>query len=215
MRLIDEAAIKKYGIASITLMENAGRAVQDAASDLLQGLRNKKICVICGKGNNGGDGLVASRHFSNSGFKVDVFILSRGASLTGDPAFNLELLKKSNCSISEVSTLKHAKRFINNFDYGLVIDAIFGTGFTGQSTKEPIKTLISFVNSVKCKVVSVDIPSGLNGLSGVAGDVAIQADLTVTLGLPKRGFLLKDGPRHTGRVVVETIGFPKSLLSIK
>lgn len=212
MRRIDDVAINGYGIASLTLMENAGSVVAEAAKKLLGRAKGKRVCAVCGKGNNGGDGLAASRHLINSGFEVDAYILAGSASLRGDPGFNLELLKHSGCTVEEIIDAGGADKFIRKFNYSLIVDAIFGTGFSGLQVSEPARTIISFLNSANCKIVSVDIPSGLDGYSGKVGDVAVQADVTVTLGLPKRGFFLHDGPRHTGKLIVRNIGFPKPLL---
>ena len=215
MRRIDEAAINRYGIASIALMENAGSAVAETAKRVLSGKNYKKICILCGKGNNGGDGLVASRRLIKSGYEVDSYILAKETTLREDAKFNLALLKRNGYRAKQILTLKDAAGFINNFNYCLVIDAVFGTGFSGKFVSEPARTLISFLNSANCKVVSVDIPSGLNGNTGKVEDVAVRADITVTLGMPKKGFFLNDGPMHTGKLIVETIGFPKSLLQGK
>lgn len=212
MHRIDEAAINRYGIASIALMENAGSAVAETVKKTLGGKSYKKICVLCGKGNNGGDGLVTSRRLVKSGYEVDSYILAKEATLREDVKFNLSLLKRNGHRAVQILNLKDATGFINNFGYGLVIDAMFGTGFSGRFVSEPARTLISFLNSLDCKVVSVDIPSGLNGRTGKVADVAVRADTTVTLGMPKKGFFLNDGPMHTGKLLVETIGFPKSLL---
>jgi len=212
MRRIDEAAINEYGIASIALMENAGSAVAETAKKVLSDKHYKKICVLCGKGNNGGDGLVASRRLVKSGYEVDSYILAKEATLREDVKFNLSLLKRNGYRAGGILKPKDVAGFINNFNYGLVIDAMFGTGFSGKFVSEPARTLISFLNSADCKIISVDIPSGLNGNTGKVEDVAVRADTTLTLGMPKKGFFLNDGPMHTGELIIETIGFPKSLL---
>jgi len=212
IRYIDHIAINSYGIASITLMENAGSRIKDVAKDILRNLKNKRVCVVCGKGNNGGDGIVVSRHLINSGFEVDIFLLAKISHLKGDAKFNLALLRSGTSSIKEITKTADLIKFFNNFNYGLVVDGIFGTGFSGSTIPEPIKSLIAFLNSSKCKIISIDIPSGLDGLSGRKAEVTVKADTTVTLGLPKKGFYCCNGPKHTGRVLVKNIGFPKSLL---
>jgi len=212
MRRIDEAAINKYGIASIVLMENAGSAVAETAKKALGDKKHKKICILCGKGNNGGDGLVASRRLIKSGYEVDFRILAKEAAIREDVKFNLSLLKSNGYRAGQILKLKDVAGLIDNFNYDLVIDAMFGTGFSGKLVSEPARTLISFLNSADCKVISVDIPSGLNGNTGKVEDVAVRADTTVTLGMPKKGFFLNDGPMHIGKLIVETIGFPRSLL---
>jgi len=212
MRKIDNAAINDCGIASVTLMENAGFAVAEITKKVLGGAANKNACVICGKGNNGGDGLVVSRHLINSGFKVGVCLLTTPPNLGCDAKFNFGLLARNSCKICEIKSLGDLEKFIDNFNYSVVVDAVFGTGFSGFCISEPIRSLILFLNAATCKLISVDIPSGLNGSSGKVNDVAIQSDITVTLGLPKRGLFLNDGPSCTGKLIVKNIGLPKLLL---
>jgi len=212
MRKIDDAAINDCGIASVTLMENAGFVVAEVAKKALREVANKNVCVVCGKGNNGGDGLVVSRHLINSGFKVDVCILTTPTNLGSDVRFNFELLTRNGYKIWEITSLGGLEKFIDNFNYSVVVDAIFGTGLSASCISEPIRSLILFLNAATCKRISVDIPSGLNGSSGKVDDVAIQSDITVTLGLPKRGLFLNDGPSHTGKLIVKNIGLPKLLL---
>jgi NAD(P)H-hydrate epimerase len=212
MRRIDVAAIYRYGIASITLMENAGSAVAEVAKKELCKRGSDRVCVVCGKGNNGGDGFVASRHLCNSGFDVDVFVLAKPATLRGDALFTSRLLRSSKCTMSEITDRNQLAAFIDRFDYPVVIDALFGTGFTGKDLPELLRELIAFLNSSPCRIISIDIPSGLHGSSGNVPAVAVRANITVTLGLPKKGFYVNEGPRYTGSVIVENIGFPHSLL---
>jgi len=212
MRRIDEAAIHTCGIASITLMENAGLGVAEEAARLLGRVKNKRICTICGKGNNGGDGLVASRHLYFRGYDLDIFALSRISKLGRDGAFNLRLLRRNGRIVKEILDAEDVGKIAKNFDYGLVIDALFGTGFSGPTVCEPAKTVISLINSSDCRTVSVDIPSGLDGATGLVRDRAVRADVTVTMSMPKRGFFLNDGPSCAGEVVVKNIGLPSLLL---
>lgn len=213
MRRIDEAAIDTCGIASVTLMENAGLGVTEEAVRLLGRVKNKRICVICGKGNNGGDGLVASRHLYSLGYDLDIFALSRISKLGRDAAFNLRLLHRNGYRVEELLDSEDVKEIAKNFDYDLVIDGLFGTGFSGPTVYEPAKTIISLINSADCRILSVDIPSGLDGTTGLVRDVVVRADITVTMGLPKKGFFLNDGPSCTGEVVVKNIGLPSVLLN--
>ena len=212
MRKIDDAAINDCGIASVTLMENAGFAVAKVAKKVLGEVTNKNVCVVCGKGNNGGDGLVISRHLINSGFRVGVCLLTMPQNLGRDVRFNFELLLHNGCKIYEITSCGDLEKFIDNFNYGVVVDAIFGTGLSASCISEPIRSLILFLNAATCKRISVDIPSGLNGSSGKVDDVAIQSNITVTLGLPNGGLFLNDGPSYTGKLIVKNIGLPKLLL---
>jgi NAD(P)H-hydrate epimerase len=215
MRMIDDVAIHRYGIPSITLMENAGSAVAMVAEKELQKKGARRVCVLCGKGNNGGDGFVVSRHLSNRGFDVDVFVFAKQSELRGDACFTNGLLRSSKCNVHQVTTQQQLTAFIDTFDYPLAIDALFGTGFAGRALPGVIGDLIAFLNASSCRVLSIDIPSGLHGASGSVPAQAVRADITVTLGLPKNGFYVNEGPRYTGSIVVKNIGFPQSLLRMQ
>jgi len=215
IRQIDNIAIGIYGIASVTLMENAGSVVADVVRETLSHKRDEKICVLCGKGNNGGDGLVTGRQLLKSRFKTDTFLLAKPQELASDARFNLELMKSENYKVNAITNSNEFNRFIKNFKYSIVVDAILGTGYSGASISEPLKSVISFVNKTMAKIISIDIPSGLNGLSGKVRNAAVKSTITVTLGLAKRGFYLNAGPAHSGRVIVRNIGFPRELLNSK
>jgi hydroxyethylthiazole kinase-like uncharacterized protein yjeF len=206
MRLIDRKAIDDYGISEITLMENAGSAVANVVTSLSICTDNIKICVLCGKGNNGGDGLVASRNLKSRGYNCDTYLLASPNDLNETPRFELSLLKDRPKTVKHPGDLPELKK------YAIIVDAIFGTGFTGTHIKEPYRSLIKSVNAERSFVLSVDIPSGLNGTTGRVEDVAIFSDRTLTLGLPKRGFYKNCGPRHCGEITIQNIGFPNALL---
>ena len=170
MQEIDRRAIENHGIPAETLMENAGKAVADEAAALTGG----KICIVCGKGNNGGDGRVAARLLRDKGFEVS--IVPDDDVIEGD----------------------------------LVIDALFGTGLSREvegRAREWIEAMNRHGN-----VLAIDVPSGLDANTGRPLGVAVRARVTVTMGLPKVGFLQPGADAYTGRVVVADIGFPAGLL---
>jgi NAD(P)H-hydrate epimerase len=209
MREIDRIAVEDYGIGSLVLMERAGLAVALKVKELYP---NKKIVVLCGGGNNGGDGLVAARNLHIWGFKVNALILAKKDALSPDCNRQYQIAKK-------IGIPMEFSKSINERDiHGavVVIDAIFGTGIS-RHIKGSIADVIKFVNASRIThhafTVSVDIPSGISSDTGEILGEAIRADFTVTFGLPKRGHYLYPGAEYTGRLFVEDIGFPTGLLT--
>lgn len=180
-------------IPSIVLMENAGRNVAKIAAQMTKG----SILIICGKGNNGGDGLVAARHLINSGYDVKIFLITNYSLLITDPLINYNILKNMKANfVSEVC------------ECDLIIDAIFGIGLSSD-VKEPYKSIIEKINLSGKPVLSVDVPSGLDATTGKILGSAISATKTVTFVAPKTGFYKNDGPGVCGEIVVEDIGITK------
>lgn len=211
MRFIDNTTIERYGIPSLVLMERAGLSV----SARIKGLSNKKrILVLCGGGNNGGDGLVAARDLYNSGYKVSVIILSKKEGLSPDCKKQYEIAKRFRVPIN------FSKRVDEKDFHGVdvVVDAIFGTGLN-RNVEGDIAVVIESVNSYCLKnrviVLSVDMPSGISADKGSIMGVAIKADYTVTFGLPKIGHYLYPGADYAGKLYVEDIGFPKDIINAK
>jgi NAD(P)H-hydrate epimerase len=211
MTSLDRQATEHYGIPSLTLMENAGRLVAEAAADMLGDLRHRRIIVFCGKGNNGGDGLVAARHLSRKGAEVGLYILGSFQDLKADPASNLQAAGRAGLNIVAVSdseALSQAGTAAR--DAALVIDALLGTGFT-----PPLHGL--YAEAVKCMnglglpILAVDTPSGLSSDSGHLPELAVNAARTVTFGLPKVGQFLFPAAQAYGTLYLGDIGFPLSL----
>ncbi len=215
MREIDARAIKKFKIPGLTLMENAGQAVADQAERLLGKDRlglELNVCVICGKGNNGGDGLVAARLLVLRGIKVSVFLLGRLGEVKGDAKTNLKKLKKAGLAAVEVTSPKGLKALRKELAGAqLIIDAVFGTGFKGAPEKN-IAAVIKEINNAGATVLSVDIPSGVDGETGQVWDEAVRADTTITMGLMKTGLIFYPGRSLAGEVVVADIGFPPRVI---
>ncbi|MBI5779312.1 MAG: NAD(P)H-hydrate epimerase [Planctomycetes bacterium] len=215
LQQIDRLATAKYGIPSLLLMENAGRA---AAEETIRLIRRKssRIVVICGKGNNGGDGFVIARHLHNNHYKVSVIYLgdikdrkSRSAA-SGEPRLgreatdiNLNIVRKLGITIHPLN--KSTLRLLKSAD--IIVDAIFGIGLT-REIQGPIKELIAQVNSLNKPVLAVDIPSGLDTNSGQPLGIAVRAKITVTFGYPKIGFNNPETRKYTGKVVVADISLP-------
>ena len=212
MRELDRKATYLLSIPSVILMENAGRSVADIASGMVA--YGGSIVVVCGKGNNGGDGFVCARHLHIRGFNVKVVLLSNisDISIDSDAGINLNVLVNMKLPIMELydeSNLHSIIDVINNSN--LIVDAIFGTGLT-REVGGFWKAVIDAINHSGKKVLSIDIPSGLDCDNGVPLGIAIRADKTVTVGLPKIGFQKTTAREYTGEVVVADIGVPYSCL---
>jgi NAD(P)H-hydrate epimerase len=196
----DLFAQKKLGIPSLILMENAGRGVAEEARRMLRG--KKRVGVVCGTGNNGGDGLVAARHLLNAGLKVKVFILGQPSKIKADPKINLNILKNMGQKIVWVKQTSDL-RAIEKTD--LIIDAIFGIGLR-EEVKPPFVVRINHLNQIKVKLLAVDVPSGLHADTGKILGAAVRAQRTITFIAAKKGFYRGAGRAYCGKIVVKDIG---------
>ncbi len=210
MRRYDELASKRYGIPSIILMENAGRAVAEEAARMM-GRRRGSILCVCGKGHNGGDGFVAARHLLNRGFRVKVFCTVARVALAGDERVNADILERMGAAIRSLLTRTGSALFKNELKRSaLIVDAIFGIGFRG-AVPGPHQSIFEAIAASGKSVLAADIPSGLDALTG-EGPRALKAARTVTFGALKTGLLKKDGPRVAGRITVADISIPRRIL---
>jgi NAD(P)H-hydrate epimerase len=202
-----DRASQERGIEAATLMENAGREVARSALAVAGGGYGTRAVVVCGKGNNGGDGLVAARHLARWGARVTVLMLGPGEDLREPAATNLSRLAQTGVRVRPFSR-PALDRELTRAD--VAIDAIFGTGFRGVPEDDHVAA-IDGLNEGGVPVVAVDIPSGVGGETGeVAGD-AVWADVTVTFGAVKSGASCpRRGARRPRRVV--DIGFPADLV---
>ncbi len=201
---LDTIAIERYDIPSIVLMENAGRAVAEEVKKSLRGKKKPRVCVVCGIGNNAGDGFVAARHLMNVGISVKVILVSPRQEFKHDAACHYQILKKIKCPI-----LSFRPQEIARVD--CVVDAIFGVGLNLEIA-ESFRRVIETINHKAKYVIAVDIPSGLNGTTGAIYGVCVKADKTVTFSFPKKGFFKNHGPHQTGKVIVADIGIPTQVI---
>lgn len=201
----DIQAQRKFGMPVLLLMENSGRAVAEEARESIE--NKKKISVICGKGNNGGDGFVAARHLLSYGFDIEIFLASKISEIQGEARVNLDILRRLKAKITEfgknnLSAVR--KKILKSY---LIIDALLGVGLRGQ-VKGIYRDLIGIINSSEAYVLSVDVPSGLDADSGIILSSCVKADKTVTFVAKKKGMILNEGPKYCGRVVVRDLGIP-------
>lgn len=188
-----------------TLMERAGRAVARAAADIAGGTYGRRVVVVCGKGNNGGDGLVAARQLGAWGATPIAVLLAGPEELRGPAATNLGRLEARSVAFSP----DRLERELGRAD--VAIDAIFGTGFRGGAEGSQA-TAIGLVNASDVPVVAVDVPSGVEGDTGAVRGPAVRAEVTVTFGGPKVGDVLHPGAEYAGELRVVDLGFPADLL---
>jgi ADP-dependent NAD(P)H-hydrate dehydratase / NAD(P)H-hydrate epimerase len=203
MREIDRKTIEGLGIAGHVLMERAGGAVAIKIRELFG---KRKVIVLAGSGNNGGDGIVTARELYTLGWNVRVLLLAREERLSPDCAEQYAIARKIGVPVafSEGVTA-------TDLHSAIVVDALLGTGLH-KDVEGSMADTIRFLNGFHSPVVSVDIPSGISSDTGHVMGTAVRADYTVTFGLPKRGHLLYPGAEYTGRLFIENIGFPASLL---
>ncbi|MBZ0166997.1 MAG: NAD(P)H-hydrate epimerase [Candidatus Omnitrophica bacterium] len=200
---LDEVAIKTFGIPSVVLMENAGRAV---FTELGKPGKLPRVAVLCGTGNNAGDGFVVARHLVNAGVRTDVIMLGAATALKADALLNYQLYRRLRCPVHAVKRVT-SKTVAMISAAPVTVDAIFGVGLN-RAVVGIYREAIEAVNQHAGRVVAVDVPSGLDATSGAIYGVCIKADKTVTFTYPKRGFFVGEGPRVAGKVIVADIGIP-------
>ena len=207
MKDLDRRATKEFGISEDLLMENAGQAVYFV---MLQefGIRHNKFVILCGGGNNGGDGLVVARKIHSNGGEAKVLLLDDETKFRGAAKKNFEIVSKMPIEISRVDSIDSI--ILEVLDADAIVDALLGTGLV-REVSGLYKDAIQLINESQMAVFSVDIPSGINGDTGEVMGAAVKADYTVTFGLPKLGNMLYPGYEHCGKLYVSHISFPPAL----
>jgi len=210
MREADRRTIES-GLPGRELMEAAGRAACDAAEEAFGKMDGREVVVLCGRGNNGGDGFVVARILRGRGARVRAF--TTGAPSTDDARANLDALEglADDDDGLTVAPLDDA-RPLGNLHPDLVVDALLGTGSTGP-LRDPYGALCAWMARQAAPVVALDVPTGLDASTGAAADGTVTARLTVTFAALKAGLLLGAGPRLAGEVVVAEIGIPAQVLA--
>jgi NAD(P)H-hydrate epimerase len=236
IRTFDRYAIEELGIPGIVLMENAGRQIADAARAMLRDLKGRRVLVLAGRGNNGGDGFVVARHLAMDGLAVEptppkqplppsvagllrrtgrlrrleAVLLARRDQVRGDARTNLDILDAMGLAVSVLDGPPDA--VVRQLEpmlkrADLVIDGLLGTGTQGE-VREPYASIIAAVNAAGRPVLAIDIPSGLDGDTGRPLGPTIHARRTVTMAAMKIGFQNPEAAAYTGTVVLADIGVP-------
>ncbi len=212
MQEIDRQTTELAGVPSLILMENAGFNLYWALAERLPDLPDRRIAIICGKGNNGGDGMVLARHLAQRGIHADLFLLGTAGEVRGDAAVNLQILLKSGFPVFEVTSEETWARVAAGLDvYDLIVDAILGTGIA-----KPLSGLYAQVvqdlNAAGAFILSVDLPSGMAADSLGTAPLTVRADLSVTFTAPKIAHVLNPDQEAIGELVITQIGTPPALL---
>ncbi|MGP1586088.1 MAG: NAD(P)H-hydrate dehydratase [Schwartzia sp. (in: firmicutes)] len=213
MRRMDALAMEQFGIPEVILMENAGRAVADVATESFGGAAGRTICVFAGTGNNGGDAFAAARHLFNRGAIVKLVLVGETKKMSSAATLHYGICQRLGLPVQRLESERDWEKLgiLLRLSDG-VVDGLLGIGLKG-ALREPLPRLISLVNASGRPVVAIDVPSGVDADTGQAGTVAVNAEVTVTFGLPKTGQFFAPGASHVGRLVVDDISLPPPLLA--
>jgi len=212
MREVDRLSTTVFGIPSLTLMENAGFNLYLAVHESFEEPENLEIAIICGKGNNGGDGLVLARQLITRGYSPDVFLVAARAEISGDAAVNLNILDTSNYPVFEITSGDKWYATASNLGiYDVIVDAILGTGIT-KPLRGFYSQIVSDINETEAFVLAVDIPSGMFSDTVERPPLSVWADMTVTFTAPKIAQVLGEGIEAVGDLIVTPIGSPSELM---
>ncbi|MBN2170478.1 MAG: NAD(P)H-hydrate dehydratase, partial [Candidatus Krumholzibacteriota bacterium] len=213
MRAIDRATIDGGHVPGATLMERAGRGMFEVIRRRFGGrLEGRRIVVVCGKGNNGGDGFVIARHLIEHGAGVLVFVLAGDLNLAEDAKRALHKLIPHHPELTKFEEPKAMERFEAALrEADLVVDALFGTGIRSD-LREPALDIVQTINLLARRVVAVDVPSGVSGDMDDPPRETVRAELTIAAGMPKIGLFYYPGRAAAGEVVTVDIGFPPEIV---
>lgn len=213
MKKLDNWAVQEYGVPSLLLMENAGGAIVRKAEQLLENPNGRQIIILAGKGNNGGDALVAARRLHELGAEVRLFLLFSPEDFSNDTLENWQLVEKKGLKwhiLSDENSFYLLRLRLNQCD--LVVDGIFGTGFRGKPENN-VGRVIQAVNESNAIVLAIDIPSGLEADTGKIEGACIKADYTVTFAWAKRGLVLFPGKEYVGQLEIANISLPQEAIN--
>ena len=207
MQIIEKEAFAKLGLSPLVVMENAGSRIVEVLKQEYGAMDGKRVHILAGTGNNGGDGLVAARQLLALGARIKVYLVGDERKLTPENAANLQILRKLGADCQPVKGSQIGKLRFSLGLADLIIDAVFGTGFSGALRGE-LESLVNVVNEVKAPVAAIDCPTGVNSANGEVRSAAVQAEITINLGFPKVGNVLYPGQAYAGRNIVVDLGFP-------
>ena len=203
MRRMDDVTIHEFHVDVLVLMENAGRATATLAKQMLRETTfGKRVACLVGGGNNGGDGMVAARHLANWGAEVNVIVGATKDRMKDVPLGQLYVLEKMGIPILLGS--------YNLRDYDLLIDGLIGYGLEGNP-RDKVAVMIRDANASGRPILALDLPSGMNATTGEAYDPCIRATATITLALPKTGFLKPGASPYIGNLYLADISIPQKV----
>ncbi len=210
-RAFDRCAIEQLGIPGVVLMENAGRNAADLITRWVS--PSGTVSIVCGRGNNGGDGFVIARHLTIRGYRVGLALPGDPADLSPDAAVHYTIVERMGLSIRWTGKGSIPEDIQADWQRSTcIVDALLGTGFSGQ-VRQPLRGAIQAINALNGPlVVAIDVPSGLDADSGEPGGDAVRAHHTITFIASKTGFGLPDAGRYTGQVHVVDIGAPPEVI---
>jgi len=212
-RLVDDYAINVLGIPGIELMKKAGGFVSLEAKKILKDVPGRRVDIFCGTGNNGGDGFVAADDLYEWGADVYIWVVGDISRIKGDAFHFFQMCRNNNITINSLILKENLISIKHIPETDLVVDALLGTGFRGE-VRGMMYDLIKLINKAKRPVLSVDIPSGINGDTGQIGGVAVKSQKTVTMGFFKRGLFFQPGKKYAGEVVLADLGYPEKSFSV-
>ena len=209
MQAFDRRAIEEWGVPGVVLMENAGRNATGVAGEMLTGAAGQGVAVLCGAGNNGGDGFVVARHLLRQSVPAKVYLTVDAARVKGDARINMEIWVKLGGVIEPILTGLQIQAAAEEWSRcALLVDGLLGTGFSG-TVRSPLDEVIRAVNALSGpRILALDVPSGLDCNTGKPGGDTIRAETTVTFAARKIGFDVPEAQEYTGRVILADIGVP-------
>src|SRR4030095_7153284 len=212
MREADRYTIDEIGIPALVRMENAGRQVVAAIESTYESRLDGRVAVLCGRGNNGGDGFVVARTLLQHGIEASVFVVGGVADIHGDARTNLDILGRLGVTVVEIADEQSWELHFSEISQcTLIVDAMFGTGLK-NGLSGMLETVVADVNASDIPIVAIALPSGLSSdTPHLVGD-CIDASMTVTLAAPKLPLVLPPGEAHAGDVVIAHIGIPHEVI---
>ncbi len=212
MTEVDRLTESEFGIPTLLLMENAGSSLRSTLESYIEDLESEWIAIVCGKGNNGGDGIVLARHLTQFRIYPDVYLLGKVDEVSGDARTNLDAYLETGEAVQEITDFEQWKEVSKQFEkYGVIVDALLGTGIT-KPLEGLYSEVVSTINQTPAFVLSVDIPSGMFSDSLSEGPQSIEASATVTFTAPKIAHILNQDQEALGELHVVPIGSPEQLL---
>jgi hydroxyethylthiazole kinase-like uncharacterized protein yjeF len=211
---VDRLTTERYRIPSLLLMESAGRSVADELEKACPGLDNKRIVILCGRGNNGGDGFVVARYLALRGAKPAILLFSEPGRLGGDAKINWDIVQAMGLPVRILQTVAESRSYLRKLPFqDVVVDALFGTGLS-KPIDSNYRPVVEWINNVSSRafVAAVDIPSGIFADSHTLPGPAVRADLTVTFSALKLAHVLPPASDCAGKVVLVPIGSPPELM---